>query len=49
MFHFLLAFQLQPPGSEVGKIILAALCQIAVLWAAASAIFARRDVTISPE
>jgi hypothetical protein len=49
MFHFLLAFQLQPPGSEVGKIITAALCQTVLLWAAASAIFARRDVTISPE
>lgn len=49
MFHFLLAFQLQPPGSEVGKIIVAALCQTAVFWFAAAVVFARRDVTISPE
>jgi hypothetical protein len=49
MFHFLLAFELQPPGSELGKIVVAALCQTAVFWLAASVVFARRDVTISPE
>jgi ABC-type transport system involved in multi-copper enzyme maturation permease subunit len=49
MFHFLLAFQLQAPGSEVGKIVAAALCQTAVFWFAAAVVFARRDVTISPE
>jgi len=49
LFHFLLAFQLQSPGSEVGKIIAVALCHAAVFWLAAAAVFARRDVTISPE
>lgn len=49
MFHFLLNFKFQPQGSEVVKIIAAALCQTAVFWLAAAAVFARRDVTISPE
>jgi ribose/xylose/arabinose/galactoside ABC-type transport system permease subunit len=49
MVHFLLGFQLQPPGKEIWEIAATALCQIAVFWMAAAAIFARRDVTISPE
>jgi ABC-type transport system involved in multi-copper enzyme maturation permease subunit len=49
LFHFLQAFELQPPGSEIGKIIVAALFQTAIFWVAASVVFARRDVTISPE
>lgn len=49
MFHFLLAFKLQPVGIEVWEIIFAALCQVAVFWIAAALVFARRDVTISPE
>jgi len=49
MFRFLLAFQLQPPGSEVWKIAALALCQAAAFWIGAALVFARRDVTISPE
>lgn len=49
LFHFLLAFEFRPAGNEVGKIIAAALCQTVVFWLAASVVFARRDVTISPE
>jgi len=49
MFHFLLGFKFQPPDGEVVKIIAAALCQTAIFWLAAAAVFARRDVTISPE
>jgi hypothetical protein len=49
MFHFLLEFELQAPGSEIARIAVAALCQTAVFLVAASAVFARRDVTISPE
>lgn len=49
IFHFLLAFKLQPVGLEVWGIIFAALCQVAVFWIASALVFARRDVTISPE
>jgi hypothetical protein len=49
MYHFLLNFKLLPAGKEIWEITLAALCQVALFWSAAAAIFARRDVTISPE
>jgi hypothetical protein len=49
MFHFLLNFQLLPAGKEIWEITMAALCQVAVFWSAAAMVFARRDVTISPE
>jgi hypothetical protein len=49
MFRFLLAFQLQPANNEAWEIGALALCQVAVFWIAAALVFARRDVTISPE
>lgn len=49
VFHLLLRFNLQTAGSHVWTITAAALGQIAVLWAVAAVVFARRDVTISPE
>jgi len=49
MFHFLLAFELRAPGIEVWEIAALALGQVAVFWTAAALVFARRDVTISPE
>lgn len=49
LFHFLLNFQLLPPGKEIWEITAAALCQAVVFWVAAALVFARRDVTISPE
>jgi hypothetical protein len=49
MVHFLVNFKLKSSGPEIWEITIAALCQIAVFWMAAAAIFRRRDVTISPE
>jgi ABC-type transport system involved in multi-copper enzyme maturation permease subunit len=49
IFHYLFKFQLQPAGSEIWEIAAAALFQTVVLWLAAALVFARRDVTISPE
>ncbi len=49
MFHFLLNFQLLPPGKEIWEIMAAALGQLVIFWIAAAVVFARRDVTISPE
>ncbi len=49
VFHYLLSFELQAAGREVWEIAIAALLQTAVFWLAAAAVFARRDVTISPE
>jgi hypothetical protein len=49
IFQYLLNFELQPAGSEVWRIALSALVQALVFWMAAAAVFARRDVTISPE
>jgi len=49
VFHFLFKFKLQPAGSEIWEIAAAALLQTVVLWLAAALVFARRDVTISPE
>jgi len=49
MFHFLLDFQLQAEGNMSWGIAAAALAHIAVFWVAAALVFARRDVTISPE
>jgi ABC-type transport system involved in multi-copper enzyme maturation permease subunit len=49
MVRTLMEFQFEPTGSDAGAIISGALLQIAVFWLAAAVIFARRDVTISPE
>lgn len=49
IFHFLFGFQLQPAGRAVWTIATAAVCQTAVFWVVAAMVFARRDVTISPE
>jgi len=49
IFHFLFNFQFRPVGKEVWQITVAALFQTAVFWLAAALVFARRDVTISPE
>jgi hypothetical protein len=45
----LMSFQFGTIGSEVWTIAGAALLHAAVFWLAASGIFSRRDVTISPE
>jgi hypothetical protein len=42
-------FQFQPTMIGTGSIIAGAIAQTLILWIAADAIFARRDVTISPE
>jgi ABC-type glucose/galactose transport system permease subunit len=49
MFHFLLNFRLLPSGAEIWEITAAALLQIVICWVAGALVFARRDVTISPE
>lgn len=49
LIDFLLKFQLLPAGKEIWEIIAASLCQVAVFWGAAALVFARRDVTVSPE
>ena len=42
-------FQFQPVADGVQTLMLAALCQAMVCWIAGAFVFARRDVTISPE
>jgi ABC-type transport system involved in multi-copper enzyme maturation permease subunit len=49
IFHFLFKFEFQPGGREIWGIAAAALCQTAILLLGAALVFARRDVTISPE
>jgi hypothetical protein len=49
IFHFLFKFQFQPTGREIWGIAAAALCQTGILLLGATLVFARRDVTISPE
>lgn len=43
------AFHFQPVVSGVWRLVVTALCQALVGWIAAAFVFARRDVTISPE
>jgi hypothetical protein len=43
------AFHFQPLGSVVRPLIAGAILQAIVFWIAAALVFARRDVTISPE
>jgi hypothetical protein len=49
IFHFLFKFEFQPGGREIWGIAATALCQTAILWLGSALVFARRDVTISPE
>ena len=42
-------FQFQPPGAGIWAIATGALVETIFFWMAASFVFARRDVTISPE
>jgi hypothetical protein len=42
-------FQFQPEMKGMSTLMLAAICQALVFWIAAALVFARRDVTISPE
>jgi ABC-type transport system involved in multi-copper enzyme maturation permease subunit len=49
MFRFLLDFNWQAEGSSVWAIAAALLVQVLLFWFAAALVFARRDVTISPE
>jgi len=42
-------FHFQPVGSVVWSLMLGAIVQAIVLWVAGATVFARRDVTISPE
>jgi hypothetical protein len=49
VFRLLLSFKLHPAGREALVVLAAALCQAVVFWIAAALVFARRDVTISPE
>jgi hypothetical protein len=43
------AFHFQPLGSVVRPLIVGAIFQAIIFWVAAALVFARRDVTISPE
>jgi ABC-type transport system involved in multi-copper enzyme maturation permease subunit len=42
-------FQFRPLGNSLNTLILSAICQTVIFLAAAALVFARRDVTISPE
>jgi hypothetical protein len=42
-------FQFRPLGNSLNALILSAICQTVIFLAAATLVFARRDVTISPE
>jgi ABC-type transport system involved in multi-copper enzyme maturation permease subunit len=42
-------FQFRPLGNSLNALILSAICQTVIFFAAATLVFARRDVTISPE
>jgi hypothetical protein len=43
------SFQFRPLGSSLNLLILSAICQALIFWVSAALVFARRDVTISPE
>ncbi len=43
------SFQFRPLGKSLDILILSAICQALIFWVAAALVFARRDVTISPE
>lgn len=43
------SFQFRPPGTGIWAIATGAVLETAFFWMAASAVFSRRDVTISPE
>jgi hypothetical protein len=43
------SFQFRPMGNSLNSLIISAICQTLLFWAAAAFVFARRDVTISPE
>jgi hypothetical protein len=47
--HLIFNFSFQPPGNGLLPIALAALIHVAIFWLAATAIFARQDVTVAPE
>jgi hypothetical protein len=49
MVQVLRGFQFRPPGTGIWTIAASAALQTVFFWMAASAVFARRDVTISPE
>jgi hypothetical protein len=43
------SFQFRPLGNSLDLLVLSAICQAMIFWVAAALVFARRDVTISPE
>jgi hypothetical protein len=43
------SFEFRPLGNSLNALIVSAICQTLLFWVAASVVFARRDVTISPE
>jgi len=43
------SFQFQSMGNSLNTLIVSAIAQAVLFWIAAAAVFARRDVTISPE
>jgi ABC-type transport system involved in multi-copper enzyme maturation permease subunit len=47
--HVALNFTFQKPGSGLWPILMAAVVQMVVFWAAAAVAFARRDVTVATE
>jgi hypothetical protein len=49
IFRVLMSFQFGPAGNGIWAIAASALLQAVIFWLAASTVFARRDVTISPE
>lgn len=47
--HMVFSFSFRPPGSGLWWISIAAVIHTVIFWLAASALFARRDVTVAPE
>jgi hypothetical protein len=43
------SFQFRPVGNSLNTLIMSAIAQAFLFWVAAALVFARRDVTISPE
>ncbi|MGZ4855147.1 MAG: hypothetical protein ACXVKH_07965 [Candidatus Angelobacter sp.] len=43
------SFQFRPLGNSLNTLIVSAICEALIFWVAAALVFARRDVTISPE
>ncbi|HEY2236007.1 MAG TPA: hypothetical protein VGK01_21220, partial [Candidatus Angelobacter sp.] len=43
------SFQFRPVGNSLNTLIMSTVAQAVLFWIAAALVFARRDVTISPE